>query len=152
MTYTAFNNDETYRPELSDRWERTLSSYWEQIKEDAESILRRKLARSRRVRLDDTALVLSINDRSQRDLTKRFEATGIDWIAVEKPMLVWGHLYRIGKKSRLQISINYMKNIGPPSRTDKRGETSVTKRMLAGRDAQIDAEQVSGQPSVWRDV
>lgn len=25
MTYTAFNNDETYRPELSDRWERTLS-------------------------------------------------------------------------------------------------------------------------------
>lgn len=75
------------------------SSYWEQIKEDVESILQRKLAHSRRVRLDDTALVLSINDCFQRDLTKRFEATGIDWIVVEKLMLVWGHLYCIGKKS-----------------------------------------------------
>ncbi|KAJ5111804.1 hypothetical protein NUU61_001434 [Penicillium alfredii] len=129
------------------------SSYWEQIKEDAGSILRRKIARSRRVRLDDTSLVLSVNDRSQRDLTKRFEGTRIDWTAVEKQLLAWGHLYRRGKKPRLQISINYMEDSGPlPSRTDKRGKSSVTKRMLADRDAQIDAEQVSGQHSVWREV
>lgn len=129
------------------------SSYWEQIKEDAEGILRRKVARSRRVRLDDTALVLSVNDRTQRDLSKRFEGTGIDWTAVEKQLLAWGHLYRLGKKLRLQVSINYMDDRGPlPSRADKRGKSSVTKRMLADRDAQIDAEQVSGQHSVWRDV
>jgi hypothetical protein len=63
------------------------SFYWEQIKEDAWSILRRKIARSRRVREDDTTLVLSINDRSQGDLTKRFEGTGIDWAAGEKQLL-----------------------------------------------------------------
>jgi hypothetical protein len=39
-----------------------------------------------------------------------------------------------------------------PSKTDKRGKSSITKRMLADRDAQIDAEQVTGQYSVWRDV
>lgn len=114
------------------------SSYWEQIKEDPEGILRQKIARSRRVRLDDTTLVLSVNDRTQRDLTKRFDGTGIDWTAVEKQLLAWGHLYRLGKKLRLQISINYMEDSGLlPSRTDKRGKSSVTKRMLADRDAQM---------------
>ncbi|KAJ5471821.1 hypothetical protein N7539_008764 [Penicillium diatomitis] len=47
------------------------------------------------------------------------------------------------------ISINYIEDSGPlPSRTDKRGKSSVTTQMLADRDAQINAEQVSGQYSV----
>ncbi|CAI7580189.1 unnamed protein product [Penicillium pancosmium] len=227
MTYTPFNDDYTYRPELPDLWERTPSyaptpgffdrgdtpsvicsspdpedlipvaecqvgsswneqspncihyqiewrvklnnrvvvkdteqdltsppsSHWDQIAETAGNLLRRKIARRRRVRLDDTELVLSVNDRSQRDLTKRFESTSIDWTAMEKQLLAWAHLYRLGKKLRLQISLNYIEDSGPlPSTTDKRGKSSVTKRMLADRDAQIDAEQASGQHSVWRDV
>ncbi|EPS32153.1 hypothetical protein PDE_07113 [Penicillium oxalicum 114-2] len=104
------------------------SSYWEQIKEDACNILRRKTARGRRVRLDDTDMVLSVN--SQRDIDKHFEGTSVDWTVVEKELPA-----------------------GPlPSRTDKRGKSSVTTRMLADRDAQIDAEQASGQHSIWRDV
>ncbi|KAJ5507812.1 hypothetical protein N7527_009955 [Penicillium freii] len=51
------------------------TSYWEQIKEDTEGILRRKIACSRRFRLDDTALVLSVNDRTQRDIAKLFEGS-----------------------------------------------------------------------------
>ncbi|KAJ5993368.1 hypothetical protein N7451_009092 [Penicillium sp. IBT 35674x] len=220
MTYTPFNNDDTYRPELPDLWERTpsyaptpgypdrewtpsvicrspdvedivgqyspslhqhssdqqgfdpivkradgsardeqsperihyqIESYWEQIKEDACNILRRKTARGRRVRLDDTDMVLSVN--SQRNIDKHFEGTSVDWTVVEKQLLAWAYLFRRGKKIRLQISINYIEDSGPlPSRTDKRGKSSVTTRMLADRDAQIDAEQVSGQHSVWRDV
>lgn len=126
-------------------------SYWEQIKEDACNILRRKTARGRRVRLDDTDMVLSVN--SQRDIDKHFEGTSVDWTVVEKQLLAWAYLFRRGKKIRLQISINYIEDSGPlPSRTDKRGKSSVTTRMLADRDAQIDAEQVFGQHSVWRDV
>lgn len=126
-------------------------SYWEQIKGDACSILRRKTARGRRVRLDDTDMVLSVN--SQRDIDKHFEGTNVDWNGVEKQLLAWAYLFRRGKKIRLQISINYIEDSGPlPSRTDKRGKSSVTTRMLANRDAQIDAEQISGQHSVWRDV
>jgi hypothetical protein len=60
------------------------SSYWEQIRETAGNVLRRKIARNRRVRLDDTNLVVSVNDRSQCDLTKRFEGAGTDWTLVEK--------------------------------------------------------------------
>ncbi|EED22758.1 conserved hypothetical protein [Talaromyces stipitatus ATCC 10500] len=49
------------------------SSYWQQIKEKAERVLRQKKPRNHRVRLDDIEIVMSINDRSHRDLTKRFE-------------------------------------------------------------------------------
>lgn len=129
------------------------SSYWEEIRKTAANVLRRKVARNRRVRADDTTLVVSVNDRSQCDLTKRFEGTGINWTTVENQLLMWAHLYRLGKKLRLHISINYIDDGGPhPSGSDKRGNSSLTKGMLTERDAEIDAEQASGQPSVWRDV
>jgi hypothetical protein len=49
------------------------STYWEQLREKADDVLRRKVARNRRVKSDDTKLVVSVNDRSQCDLTKCFE-------------------------------------------------------------------------------
>ncbi|KAJ5901575.1 hypothetical protein N7495_002103, partial [Penicillium taxi] len=126
---------------------RLPSFYCEQIKDGSGNVLRRTTARSRRLRLDDTDMVLSVN--SQRDIDKYFEDTNVEWAALP----AWVHLYRRGKKIRLQISINYIEDSGPlSSRTDKRGKSSVTTRMLADRDAQIYAEQASGQQSVWRDV
>ncbi|KAJ5500643.1 hypothetical protein N7453_009694 [Penicillium expansum] len=122
------------------------SSYWEKINEKAASLLRRKIARDRRVRPDDTTIVVSVKDRSQRDLTKRFESTDIDWTTVEKQLLAWAHLYHLGKKLLLQISINYIEDSGALlSGSDKRGKSSTSKRRLADRDARIDAEQSSGQ-------
>lgn len=126
------------------------SCYWQKIKEEAADRLRRKIASDRRVRLDDTSVVVSVNDSSQRDLTKNFEGTSIDWTIVEKQLLSWAHLYRLGKQLLLQISINYIEDNS--SRVDKRGKSSVTKRMLGVRDGEIDAEQASGQQSIWRDV
>jgi hypothetical protein len=129
------------------------SSYWEEINKKAGSLSRRKIARDRRVRPDDTTIVVSVKDRSQRDLTKRFESTDIDWTTVEKQLLAWAHLYHIGKKLLLQISINYIEDSGAlSSGTDKRGRSSTTKVRLVDRDARIEAEQSSGQYPVWRDV
>ncbi|KAJ5434402.1 hypothetical protein N7491_004997 [Penicillium cf. griseofulvum] len=97
-------------------------SYWEQIKEDACNILRRKTARGRRVRLDDTNIVLSVN--SQRDIDKHFEGTSVDWTA----LLAWASLFRRGKTIRLQITINYIEDSRTlPSRTDKRGKSSTLR-------------------------
>ncbi|KAJ5086731.1 hypothetical protein NUU61_008038 [Penicillium alfredii] len=128
-------------------------SYWEQIKETAENDLRRKIARDRRVRLDDTNLVVYVNDRSQSDLAKRFEGTDIDWMMVEKQLLLWANLHRLGKRLRIQISVNYIDDHGRLLlSSDKRGNSSATKGMLSERDVEIDAEQASGQQSVWRDV
>lgn len=64
------------------------SSYWERVKNTAGNILRRKIVYTRRVRLDDTNLVVSVNKRSQSDLIKRFEGASVDWTKVEKQLLI----------------------------------------------------------------
>lgn len=129
------------------------SVFWPRIEQEAVKILRSKIAHDRRVRLDDTNVVVSVNDRSQRDLIKRFDSTDINWTAIEKQLRMWAELARLGKQLRLKISVNYIEDSSPlRSRYDKRGKSSVSKRMLADRDAQLDAEEVSGQPSVWRRV
>ena len=128
------------------------SFHWPQIQARADRILKGKITRDRRVRPDDMTVVASVNDRSQRDLTKRFDSTDMDWTAIEKQLHMWTTLYHLGKELRLKISLNYTEDSSLPSRHDKRGKTSVTKRMLADRDALIDAEDTSGQTSVWRDV
>lgn len=67
---------------------------------------------------------------------------------------MWENLLRVGKQLRLRISINYIEDsdLSLSRASDKRGTTSVTKRMLTERDARIDAEYKSGKHSVWRDV
>jgi hypothetical protein len=122
------------------------SAYWVKVlRQKLESWVKTKTQRSRRVRSEDTAVVVSVNDRSQRDLNKWFEKTSIEWLAVEQQLLKWGNLFRIGKKLTLGISFNYVDDeYSTASGNDKRGTRSVIRKMLADRDAQINAESTSG--------
>ena len=85
---------------------------------------------------------------------KRFDDTSIDWAVIQKQLLAWGELFRVGKKLRLTLSFNYVDASPPPlycgART--RNRASTTNQMLAERAAQLDAEESSGQPSIYRDV
>ncbi|CAI7637411.1 unnamed protein product [Penicillium pancosmium] len=134
----------------------TPSAYWPvTLKPKLEKLLEGKTSRAGRVRSDDTSIVVSVNDRSQRDLTKRFDNLNIDWTAVEKQLLRWGALFCRGKKLRLSITFKYVEDDRHPrttsGRVEKRGRSSVTKRMLSERDAQLDAEEnASGEESIWR--
>ncbi|KAJ5737221.1 uncharacterized protein N7483_002346 [Penicillium malachiteum] len=145
MTHIPFNDDDddydAYRSELPVLWERTPSYAPTPGHPDREWTPSHSFDP-----------VVERADGSAWD-EQSPDGTSVDWTAVEKQLLAWAYLFRRGKKIRLQISINYIDDSGPlPSRTDKRGKSSVTTRMLANRDARIDAEQVSGQYSVWRDV
>ncbi|KAI9036193.1 uncharacterized protein KD926_002223 [Aspergillus affinis] len=127
--------------------------YWQAITEKAKKIIDRKTNSNQRVRLDNTKIVVSVNDRRYRDLIKQFEYTDVDWTAIEKQLLVWRALFHAGKELRLSITINYLEDSTlSPSRTDKRGPTSTTTRMLGEREVQMEAERSSGQPAAWWDV
>jgi hypothetical protein len=133
------------------------AAYWRFcLKAKVEKLLGKKLPHGRHVKYDDTSVVASVNDRSERDLTKRFDDMDIEWSVVERQLIRWGELFRAGKKLRVDLSFNYIE-LAPPSsaarnRGNKRG-SSATQRMLADRASQLDAEQqTSASPSVWREV
>lgn len=132
------------------------TAYWhESLKPSLEELLQSKVAHNRPIRCDDTTVVASVNDRSERDLTKRFNDANVNWSVIEKQLVGWGELFRSGKKLRLNISFKYVDS-QPPADTTKRGSkrgSSATKRMLADRATQLDAEEESsGHASVWRDI
>jgi aspartate carbamoyltransferase regulatory subunit len=62
----------------------------------------------RRVILEETAVMVPVNNLSQHDLNKSFKKTGIKWPAVEQLLLKCGNWFCIGKKLTLGISPNYV--------------------------------------------
>ncbi|KAJ5206808.1 hypothetical protein N7491_002559 [Penicillium cf. griseofulvum] len=117
------------------------SAFWQLfLEKKLEKVLRRKIARYR-----------------QRNLTKQFDDTEIIWTAIEKQLRMWLGLFSWGKELTLKISFNYVDDRhSPPAagrKGEKRGKTSVTKKTLDERAAQIDAEQdASGERPIWRSV
>ncbi|CAG7933510.1 unnamed protein product [Penicillium olsonii] len=115
------------------------SAYWPLVlREKLYKVIEEKVARKRRVRSDNTSIVVSINDRKQRDLKKRFNGLSIDWTTVEKQLLAWGKFHAGGKELRLVIIFNYIEDDhcirAATGSNEKRGRSSVTKRMLNERD------------------
>ena len=132
-------------------WERVLQARLnEQLQKDNRSVAI--------VRAKATDIVVSVTGRSARPWVKQFEAIDIDWRKVERKLLEWSDLFRKGKKLRVDICLHYVETetaTRPATLPRKRRRVggSTTERMLAQRDAEIDAEESStGQPSAWRHV
>jgi hypothetical protein len=118
--------------------------------------LSKKVAHNRHVEFDDTSVVVSVNDPSQRDLIKRFDDIDVDWSVIERQLIRWGEFFRAGKILRVDLSFNYidasLQLTGSANRRNKRG-FSTTQRMLAERASQLEAEQeANGSPSLWQEV
>jgi hypothetical protein len=134
------------------------AAYWHMyLKPEVEKLSSKKVAHNRHVEYDDTGVVVSVNDRSERDLTKRFDNMNIDWSVVEKQLVRWGELFRAGKRLRVDLSFNYVDaSSSQPASTARRGNkrgSSAVQRMVADRTSHMEDEQeTSGSPSVWQEV
>jgi hypothetical protein len=74
-------------------------SYWQlSLQPKLENSLRRHLSHSKCVRSGDTNVVVSVTERSERDLAKRYDDAEIDWSVVEKRLVICGELFCAGKR------------------------------------------------------
>ncbi|KAK0738227.1 hypothetical protein B0T18DRAFT_441031 [Schizothecium vesticola] len=83
-------------------------AFWDQTLEPKlQQLLAKKTPRNKCYEPDETNVVVSVTDRSQRDLTKRFDELDIDWGVVENQLVAWSHLLRDGRQLRIDISFIY---------------------------------------------
>ena len=114
----------------------------------------KKISPNKNVQLDDIGVIVSVNDRTERDLNWTFDPLDIDWAEIEEQLVEWGELCRAGKKLRVDLSFNYKDSIPDEATASSargaRGRTSATSLMLAEQARQIDAEEAStGHPAIW---
>ena len=83
------------------------------MRSELNNLLARKLTQNKSYRVDDTTVVVSVTDRTERDLVKRLDDLDIDLTILEKQLQTWSHLFRIGKRLRIDISFNYIKTGDP---------------------------------------
>ncbi|KAM0267961.1 hypothetical protein ACHAQH_010065 [Verticillium albo-atrum] len=97
---------------------------------------------------DATTITISVNDRSEPNITKSFKELQIDWAVVERQLKKWGHLLSIGKKLKINVCFKYVesKAAAPAGR-------GATASMLAENDTRLDASQaVLGRPEAYLHV
>ncbi|CAN9211453.1 unnamed protein product [Alternaria alternata] len=127
--------------------------YWRMyLQEKVEKLVDKKLPRSSHVELDDVGVVASVKDRSESDLTKRFDDMDIDWSVIERQFVRWSEPFRAGRKLKVNLTFNYIDSASSSANRGTKRGSYATQRMLADRASQLDAEQSSGQPSAWVDI
>ncbi|KIW22018.1 uncharacterized protein PV07_12576 [Cladophialophora immunda] len=131
--------------------------YWERcLKARLADLVKQKFRGMSEVRPDDTNVVVSVKERSQPDLIKRFPGIDIDWKVVQTRLEKWGQYFQTGKSLLVNVSFNYIQvGVLPATngRTgDKRGRTSTTRGMLNELDVRVDAEEATSGQSNWRKV
>jgi hypothetical protein len=135
----------------------TPAAYWTQILQPkVKRVLRKKVGLEGRPRPEETVVIVSVNDRAERKLTKQFEGLNVEWGTVEAQLVAWGDRFRDGKKLRVDLTFHHVDHVSVPkdgpSGRNKRGRQSATQRMLTELDEQTERDQGSGQGAVWRQV
>ncbi|KAM5528948.1 hypothetical protein FOXYSP1_16792 [Fusarium oxysporum f. sp. phaseoli] len=129
-------------------------AFWETtLKDKVDKLLRQKTPRGKKYVPEETIIVVSVTDRGERDLTKRFDEFNIDWQMAEEQLCKWSPLFRAAKKLRIDISF-ICKEEPHGSRVVQQQSSrgSATARQLAQRDQLLETQDAAGQPRVWKDV
>ena len=110
------------------------------------------------MRQEHTKVVVSVIERSQRDIKKEYDGAEIEWDVADKQLLDWDPYFQKGKRLQLNLLFSFTEPSSQSAgrsarRGDKRGSTSASSRMLAERDQEIATEQEeTGRPPTWHNV
>lgn len=63
------------------------TTFWNHILRTKLKKALKKIPPSRQLHAEDTNIVVSVNDRSERDLVKQFDGTKIEWMTIENQLL-----------------------------------------------------------------
>lgn len=97
----------------SDFWQEGLSSTITDIVKSSDKLYK----------ADATIIVISVNNRSEQDITKRFTELEIDWPVVKRQLQTWSHLLSVGKTLQIHALFNYVE-VDKTARTAGRGATA----------------------------
>lgn len=70
------------------------AAHWKHILEP--KLKRALLKKNRALVSGDTTVVVSVTDRKERSIERRFDETNIDLPVIQKQLLTWGDLFRAG--------------------------------------------------------
>ena len=85
------------------------SSFWQRtLRSRLDRLVGRKVGDADSVTAEETSVIVSVTDQSERDLTKPFDALDIDWTVVEAQLVKWSALFRRGKKLPVDITFLYI--------------------------------------------
>jgi hypothetical protein len=130
------------------------SAFWTTVlRPRLDKLLARKLSQNKYFSADERVVVVSVIDRTERDINKRFDNLDIDWKILEKQLETWSPLFRVRKRLRIDISFKYRETgdtaVASTRQSTKRG---YSQYMLAERAMQLDAEEdAAGQMifNIW---
>ena len=81
------------------------------LKDKLEYLLLKEVGPERQVRCDDTEVKVSVSDRTQRNLVKRFGSLDISWTAIAKQLETWIKRFRSGKKLRVDFVFQLRRHV-----------------------------------------
>ncbi|KAK5988024.1 hypothetical protein PT974_12160 [Cladobotryum mycophilum] len=92
--------------------------------------------------------VISVTERSERNVTKRFDEIRVDWLVVERQLQTWSHLTHNRRKLIIKVTFNYKetKTAGPAGQGSTNGQLAETQ---ARREAE---RSVLGRTAAWEHV
>lgn len=134
-----------------------LVPYWRHsLYPKLKRLLKKKFAADSQPKFEDTFAVVSVNDRSERDLRKHFDGLKVNWAKIEDQLLKWGEHCRRGRNLRINLEFHCVEVNRPraesASATSRGGRRSATTRMLTELDDETERDRLNGNRAVWRDV
>ena len=130
-------------------------AFWDAtLQHSLDTSLERGFSQQDRPEPCSTLVVVSVNKRAERDLTKEFVGLDVDWSLIGEKLESWASHFQEGKRLLVKITFRFRpRHTAPQTNFGLGGRQSATRRMRHQQTLQQGAEEhASGEAAHWRAV